>query len=165
VWSVQGLLLAFLLVTNIQPALVQYTLARQVADKTSTVLVSLGQFVVTNTPQSAAILTFAPALPIVASRAPASYDGQYLIDPYGYTQYLSMGLDKKWLPARTFGSPRQAQLQSAAQEWMRQAAAAADYVVMDDRGRYQLEPETVNAMRSDRTEILTWTDTAIWEKR
>jgi hypothetical protein len=165
VWLVQGVLLVYLVATNVQPAVFQYERAREVAKRTTTLNKDLGEFLVSRTPASAVVLTFAPALPIVASRAPVYSEGRYLIDSYGYMQYVNMGLEDKWLPKRTYGSAREAQLDTAAQEWMRRAAVTADYVVMDDRGRWQLSPETIAFVQSGRNAILRWTDTAIWERR
>jgi hypothetical protein len=110
----------------------------------------------------AKILAFEPNYAFLASRPLAgAQPDRFLVDSYGEMLYVNLGIEQRsmWSLVPGIIGGKKGALQTtfwgeAAQAQALAAFEQADYVVMDGRARYQLEPRTLAAMQTRSIEVI-----------
>jgi len=108
----------------------------------------------------ACVLVFEPNYVFLASRAPSgAATGRFLLDSYGEMLYVNLGIaERPWYELlRALVTGKKSSLQSTfwaqpAQEQVLAAFERADYVVIDGRARYQLQPQTLATIQARSSE-------------
>jgi hypothetical protein len=102
----------------------------------------------------ATVLAFEPNYALLASRPIAgAHAGQFLVDSYGGMLYANLGIEDQslWDLGKRVLTGDKGELQPTfwrqpAQQEVRGVFERADYVVVDGRARYQVEPETLRSI-------------------
>jgi len=116
-----------------------------------------------NSLPSARVLAFEPNYAFLASRPLSGTSGnRFLVDSYGEMLYVNMEIEKRSLAslARSVLSAGKRELQptfwaQAAQDQVLEAFRGAEYVVIDGRARYQLEPHTLAEIQARSSEVFS----------
>jgi hypothetical protein len=109
------------------------------------------------------VLAFEPNYAFLASRPLSGANSErFLVDSYGEMLYVNMGIQERSLSSltRAMLGAKKAKLQStfwqrAAQDQVLAAFRQAEYVVIDGRARYQLEPRTLVTIQEQSSEVLS----------
>ena len=123
--------------------------------------INLADYIRQHSAQDARVLVFEPNYTFLASRPPAgAQPGRFIVDSYGEMLYLNLGIQDKSLLSLTKAvlTGKKYKLQpmfwdKPAQVHTLAAFERAEYVVIDGRARYQLEPQTLAAMQARSTEV------------
>lgn len=114
-----------------------------------------------NSSTGARILVFEPNYTFLASRPPAGVGpDRFLVDSYGEMLYVNLEIQGRSLLAlmKAVLTNQENELQSTfwrppAQEQVLAAFGQAEYVIIDGRARYQLQPQTLAAIQARSTEV------------
>ena len=107
------------------------------------------------------VLAFEPNYAFLASRPlSGAQPERFLVDSYGEMLYINLGIEQRalWDLLQAMLTEKKDALQptfwgEAAQKQALSAFEQADYVVVDGRARYQLEPQTLAAMQTRSAEV------------
>jgi len=140
----------------------QYTDTARMLEQVSPGYTEIASYLRQNSGPEDAILVFEPNYTFMASRAPAGAGpGNFLVDSYGEMLYTNLGIQEESLLALVGDvlSGREDDLQhtfwrAPAQEQVLAAFDRAQYVIVDGRARYQLEPRTLDTIKAHSTEVL-----------
>ncbi len=110
--------------------------------KCSPELVALGSFVRSAIPSSSRVLSFEPAWLIAGGRLPDRVDGRLIVDSYG-AMLMAATSD-----GRRFSSATRAFADPASQLEISAALRASRFVILGDRGHWQLSEATQQWVRS-----------------
>jgi hypothetical protein len=141
--------------------------------ETSPVYTEVADYLSRNSAGGAKILVFEPNYTFLASRPPAgARPGHFLVDSYGEMLYENLEIQGRSLVALVKGvlAGQQSDLQSTfwrtpAQEQVLAVFDQAQYVVVDGRARYQLQPQTLAAIQARSTEIFVSGPASLRERR
>ncbi|MGC8787268.1 MAG: phospholipid carrier-dependent glycosyltransferase, partial [Anaerolineae bacterium] len=155
-------LAAFLLIGLLSGRIAgQWTNVIRMLDAADSTYLEIARFLSENTESQSVVLAFEPNYTFLASRPLAgAQPGHFLVDSYGEMLYVNLGIREKSLPAllNAVLSGRRERLQevfwrSPAQQQALAAFERADYVIIDGRARYQLEPQILKTIREQSTEL------------
>jgi hypothetical protein len=142
---------AFFLLTNTSAAFKQYDLDEAISTFQSPNLRDVSRFLLTHSAPTAKVMAFEPAYTLVSSREPPrTAGGRFMIDSYGYMQYVNMGLENDWFPESTQLALMDALRGQDAQDVITEIAGRADYIIIEQRARWQLTPETLSEITHGR---------------
>jgi hypothetical protein len=141
--------------------------------ETSPVYTEVADYLSRNSAAGAKILVFEPNYTFLASRPPAgARPGHFLVDSYGEMLYENLEIPGRSLVALMKGvlAGQESELQSTfwrtpAQEQVLAAFDQAQYVVVDGRARYQLQPQTLAAIQARSTEVFVSGPASLRERR
>ncbi len=137
----------FAVTTNWGPAQTQYAAAEAVSTFQTTLLRDISRVLATRTSPSGSIIVFHPASALAASRKMVGPgEGQFMIDSYGYMQYITLGLEEEWAPDSSSQGLMDLLHGEDAQARVEEIAGRADYILFEHRAGWQLNPETIDAM-------------------
>ncbi len=150
----------------------QYRGILRMVDHTDSTYVQVAQYIQANSSPDAQVLVFEPNYTFLSSRAPAgARQGRFLVDSYGEMLYVNMGLEGRSLGelAGAALAGQKPDLQTTfwrlpAQEYVLAAFERADYVVIDGRARYQLQPQTLSVIQSGSTEVFNFGVASVWKR-
>jgi hypothetical protein len=91
-------------------------------------------------------------------------DGQFMIDSFGYMQYVSLGMEDDWSPDSSNANIMDLLHGESAQSKVQEMAARADYILLEQRAGWQLNPETITAMTIGYHLIYTKGKVSLWAK-
>ncbi len=114
-----------------------------------------------NSAPQARVLSFEPNYAFLASRPLAgTQPGRFLVDSYGEMLYVNLGIGQRSLLdlVRAMLAGKKEGLQPTfwgrlAQEQVLSAFEQADYVIVDGRARYQLEPQTLAVIQARSADV------------
>jgi len=142
----------------------QYQDIMQRLGHTDATYAQVADYIQQNSSPDAQILVFEPNYTFLSSRPPAGVRaGQFLVDSYGEMLYVNLGVESQtlWELAKAVWMGQKSALQptfwrSPAQEAVLTAFERADYVVIDGRARYQLQPQTLAMIQSRSAEVFAF---------
>ncbi|MBC7261306.1 MAG: hypothetical protein H5T63_04755 [Chloroflexi bacterium] len=128
---------------------------------TDSTYIEVAKFLSQYSQQQSTVLAFEPNYTFLASRPPAgAKPGRLLIDSYGEMLYINLGIEEKSIPVllKSLINGKKETLQevfwrSPAQQQVLAAFERAEYVIIDGRARYQLEPQTLRTITAQSTEF------------
>jgi Dolichyl-phosphate-mannose-protein mannosyltransferase len=165
VLTAQVLVCAFAILINWGAAQTQLERAQAVASVRSTLTRDISRVLSRRTSLTGSVLNFFPAYALAASRkmvGPA--DGQFMIDSFGYMQYVSLGMEDDWSPNSSNPNIMDLLHGESAQSKVQEMAARADYILLEQRAGWQLNPETITAMTIGYHMVYTKGQVSLWAK-
>jgi hypothetical protein len=132
----------------------------------------VAEYIQESSAPDAQVLVFEPNYTFLSSRAPAgAQQGRFLVDSYGEMLYVNLGLEGRSLGdlAAAALAGQKPVLQPTfwrlpAQEHVLAAFEQADYVVIDGRARYQLQPQTLSVIQGRSTEVFAFGVASVWKR-
>jgi len=167
-WRARGLtlgalaLLAVLLTGLLRGQIVnQYADTVRALEHTSPSYTEVADYLSRNSSPEARVLVFEPNYTFLSSRPPAGpRPGHFLVDSYGGMLYVNLDIQGRSLfeLMRAVVTGKRDELQRTfwrgpAQEQVLAAFDRAEYVIVDGRARYQLEPQTLATIKARSTEV------------
>ena len=163
--TAQVVVCLFAALTNWGAAQTQLVSARDVATPNTTFLREISRALSRWTTPTGTVLGFSPAYTLVASRRLVGPgDGQFMIDSFGYMQYISLGMEDDWLPDSPHPSIMDLLHGERAQSKIQEIAAQADYILLEPRAAWQLLPTTIDAMTAGYRLVYTRGKISLWAK-
>jgi len=144
------------------PVVNQYMNIVQMLSQTSPTYTKIADYLNQNSSTEAKVLVFEPNYTFLSSRPPAgAQPGHFIVDSYGQMLYVNLGIQERSLLTLVGAvlTDQKDGLQpmfwrAPAQEQVLAAFAQAQYVIIDGRARYQLQPQTLAAIQARSTEVL-----------
>jgi len=141
--------------------------------ETSPAYTEIAEYLTRNSSAGTKVLVFEPNYTFLASRVPAgAQPGRFLIDSYGEMLYVNLGIQGRSLLAlaKAVFTNQKGELQrtfwgAQAQEQVLAAFDQAQYVIVDGRARYQLQPQTLAAIQARSTEVFVAGPASLREQR
>jgi hypothetical protein len=151
----------------------QYADTMAMIDQVSPVYVQVADYLRRGTSPEDTILVFEPNYTFLSSRPPAGWQpGHFLVDSYGEMLYANLGIGESSLLSlmRDVLSGTRRELQATfwrapAQEQLLVAFDRAEYVVIDGRARYQLEPRTLGTITMGSAEVFATGPASVRRRR
>lgn len=163
--AAQIALCAFVVLTNWGPAQIEYERGQAVASSQSTLLRDISRVLSNRTSPTDSVLDFFPAYTFTASRKIVGpVDGQFMIDGYGYMQYVGLGMEEGWLPDVSTSNIMDLLHGEIAQAKVLEIAKRADDILFDQRAGWQLNPQTIAAMTIGYHLIYTRGQFSLWAR-
>jgi 4-amino-4-deoxy-L-arabinose transferase-like glycosyltransferase len=132
-------------------ATLQYREIARLVEYSDSTYAAVAGYLREHSPPETTVLAFEPNYALLASRPVAGPSiGEFLVDSYGGMLYINLGIEHQslWYLAKQVLTGQKEELQSTfwrqpAQQQVLAAFERADYVVVDGRARYQVEPKTL----------------------
>ncbi len=128
----------------------------------STAYTEIAEYLAQNTEPDTSILTFEPNYTFLSSRRlVGSAPGRWLVDSYGEMLYLNLGIGNMSVQELTaaVATGKRSSLQETfwrapAQRQIEMAFERAEYVIVDGRARYQVQPPLLSRLEARSVEVL-----------
>ncbi|MGQ9492157.1 MAG: phospholipid carrier-dependent glycosyltransferase [Anaerolineae bacterium] len=142
----------------------QFAHIMRMLGETNSTYMEVAEFLSQNTLPQSMVLAFEPNYTFLSSRPLAGVrPGHFLVDSYGEMLYVNLGIREDSLlaliNAMLTGQKEKLQLmfwRAPAQEVVLAAFDRAEYIIVDGRARYQLEPQTLATICARSTEMFAY---------